>query len=1620
MSKQTVTNTWKDGLNKDLNPMMTPNTILTDNLNGTFITYNGNEFSLQNDMGNIYSSRLSEGFYPVGITEYGGIIYIVSVKDTSITYLRVYKADTVRMDQAIDDLVAIVSNIYPNFTENDAKDMLSVKGWKIPSASIGIEIKQEIDNDISSGSSSFTSTEYITEPSTKFEIGSFPSLDPTYIRDEEKELSLEYKYRPFYNLIRVIDDIDTIVPFSSDYINGYDLKHPVSIEIQPSYDGSVNVILTDDKNPPRLINSGFAVTKSGKGKFVKHNQNVKTNYYEEEKLDSLTRLVNISPVFTTIDLGTISYDEEKAKMQEAHEHGEEVDFNSIKTDGVQHGGQLKGGNYTFYFKFGDEDGNQTDIVCESGIVSIFKGALDSPKTISGAYNNEQTDKLIKLRLNNVDTNYSRIYVSYTREYCDLNGYRLVECKELVDPFKIDSSEEIITISGVEKTNDISIEDLNIYYHTITSAKTECQQQNMLFLGNVTHEEPNTQLLQNYSYEIEVSVSQSENIGAINPLDYSASGGTEYYDPYNIYYKLGYWPEELYRFGIVYIKSDGSLTQVFNVKGCKFRDPIGSNWDSNRKEPHKNNYWDKSDNGIFIKETECLDNLYGIFQTPKVNVLNTGEIRPLYFSFKLTDELVENFEKLGIIGYFIVRQKRLPITICQGLGIGVDKNAYIPMIQDENEKYVAESFITKYLTEGEVLDLSTYPIWYQNVVGIDESNDFSRKLVYNPITLNNEGMVEDIMPKEIYYYLYTSERWDSPWNKVTRYTCELRGPNGTNSDYLWCEDTSYDRQTAINRCADYYTANQTTINPNNIYTFSGIIRNTADYNYNQSKFKANVNPAFNKDRRLDSVQENGKGLLSVEAMTNPQIQSMLNGSKFTVESVNKCVIKEQWPLFTESAYESIGAPAFESRLVYIPENTPLKYIDNVGFSTQVGDGINAKDFGFLERNTRDGDEHNDMIVRGHFTPFIGAMSNKISPNILYNIKVPSSDTFESEFIIRANNTAEFFAATDKIPIYRSTDVYRGDCFTNTVTIRMHRNFIDQNAPIADKIVKPNCWNEYYHGYNNVAKDEDDEGKTQWNEINVGDLNTVSLGHWITFKCLSNSNLGLRSEDTFNTSEMALMGNPRSFYPLYGISTATGMKIADSKLLNDGYNATVSRRRNTIKQDTPYDKNEFSTRILFSNVSVSDSFTNGYRTFQGLSYRDYTKQYGAIIKLLPWGNNLFCVFEHGLAIIPINEKALLQTTTEQTIHIYGHGVLPEQISIISQDFGSIWADSIIRTPIGIYGIDTSAKKIWRYSDKKGLETLSDMKLQRFLNDNINIGLTKQELIGYTNVKTHYNHYKGDVMFTFYHTSNNNEETVKKEWNLCYNERQGLWTTRYSWIPLFSANIDNSFYTIPLTVYTDKNDITIWKHGRTEVDSKFKPTLWYGKQYPFEFEFVVNDPVGLHKVFENLVIISNNVQPSELEFQIIGDSYLFNRARIYHDAKNIYGNEEEDRPYKIELDGYNKDNFAIADFKPMFYNARVEYDPVLDEYNLIITQPCKNKETYGVRLGNIQYKEDSWYTNIEPLRYNTKLNKQDAENFSINDEFASAKIRDKWLKIRIKYIGDQLSIISGVITFENLSYA
>lgn len=78
--KTAQVNSFTGGMNTDLHPMVQPSDTMTDCLNGTLITYQGNENIIQNDMGNyeLKNAKLPEGYIPLGMKEHNGIIYIVS------------------------------------------------------------------------------------------------------------------------------------------------------------------------------------------------------------------------------------------------------------------------------------------------------------------------------------------------------------------------------------------------------------------------------------------------------------------------------------------------------------------------------------------------------------------------------------------------------------------------------------------------------------------------------------------------------------------------------------------------------------------------------------------------------------------------------------------------------------------------------------------------------------------------------------------------------------------------------------------------------------------------------------------------------------------------------------------------------------------------------------------------------------------------------------------------------------------------------------------------------------------------------------------------------------------------------------------------------------------------------------------------------------------------------------------------------------------------------------------------------------------------------------------------------------------------------------------------------
>jgi hypothetical protein len=157
----------------------------------------------------------------------------------------------------------------------------------------------------------------------------------------------------------------------------------------------------------------------------------------------------------------------------------------------------------------------------------------------------------------------------------------------------------------------------------------------------------------------------------------------------------------------------------------------------------------------------------------------------------------------------------------------------------------------------------------------------------------------------------------------------------------------------------------------------------------------------------------------------------------------------------------------------------------------------------------------------------------------------------------------------------------------------------------------------------------------------------------------------------------------------------------------------------------------------------------------------------------------------------------------------------MTILSDMFGSQWPESVILTPTAVYGVDTVAKKIWKCNGES-VQVISDFTVQKFLNDNIT--LKEQEtspIIGIRNVKSHYNAFKKDVMFTFYDDLNTIEDKV---WNLCYNEENpGKFVTFYSWVPSYSANIDNIYFSFDRQASKDLACLFDYNHNITIGNGK-----------------------------------------------------------------------------------------------------------------------------------------------------------------------------------------------------------
>ena len=88
------------------------------------------------------------------------------------------------------------------------------------------------------------------------------------IKKYNQEGDLAHEYNPLLNKLNSDNKIEE---FRTTELS-IDLNNPLDIQCQPSYDGTVNLIINDDKNPPRIINSRFTKLEDNRYKIINRNQ----------------------------------------------------------------------------------------------------------------------------------------------------------------------------------------------------------------------------------------------------------------------------------------------------------------------------------------------------------------------------------------------------------------------------------------------------------------------------------------------------------------------------------------------------------------------------------------------------------------------------------------------------------------------------------------------------------------------------------------------------------------------------------------------------------------------------------------------------------------------------------------------------------------------------------------------------------------------------------------------------------------------------------------------------------------------------------------------------------------------------------------------------------------------------------------------------------------------------------------------------------------------------------------------------------------------------------------------------------------------------------------------------
>jgi hypothetical protein len=136
-------------------------------------------------------------------------------------------------------------------------------------------------------------------------------------------------------------------------------------------------------------------------------------------------------------------------------------------------------------------------------------------------------------------------------------------------------------------------------------------------------------------------------------------------------------------------------------------------------------------------------------------------------------------------------------------------------------------------------------------------------------------------------------------------------------------------------------------------------------------------------------------------------------------------------------------------------------------------------------------------------------------------------------------------------------------------------------------------------------------------------------------------------------------------------------------------------------------------------------------------------------------------------------------------------------------------------------------------------------------------------------------------------------------------------------------------------------------------------------------------------------------------------------------------QDRSYHPDAVDYWKNKRPVRDDLPRRYDYTfntnetvIKYDPQLNEYRIHDEQLGNDMWKYGRVRGNMQYLEDLWDVEIRPLSFYWCYIEKDGT--LKKKKISETRHRDKYIKVKVRYSGEDLAVIQQIYTLFDESYA